>query len=109
MIMARNFQIALCTAPDLETAQHLARLMVEQQLAACVNLMPNIISVYQWQGEIEQESEVLMLIKTEEKLIHKLDDLLEQEHPYEVPELISCNIEQASGSYLQWLADSLKK
>lgn len=106
--MAKNFQIALCTAPDLEVAQHLASLMVERKLAACVNLLPNIISVYQWQGEIEQEAEILMLIKTEEKLIHKLDGLLEQEHPYEVPELISCNIEQASGSYLQWLADSLK-
>ena len=107
--MANNYQIALCTAPDKSTAEKLAKMMVQEKLAACVNIVPNISSIYQWQDQIEQEPEVLMIIKTESRLIADIGDLLEQEHPYEVPELISCNIEQASGSYLHWLAESLKK
>lgn len=108
-----DFQVALCTAPDQETAERLAELMVNDLLAACVNIVPNVTSVYRWhdssgQTSVEKDSEVLMIIKTHAELMADLGDLLEQEHPYDVFELISCNIEQASASYLTWLTDSLK-
>lgn len=103
----RNFQVALCTAPDVATAEKLSEEMVKQSLAACVNIVPAITSVYQWQGEIEKDPEVLMIIKTEADLMADLGDLLDEFHPYEVFELISCNIEQASAAYMQWLSDSL--
>ncbi|RDX37830.1 divalent-cation tolerance protein CutA [Kangiella sp. HD9-110m-PIT-SAG07] len=99
----RNFQVALCTVPDSDTAEALAEKMVKQNLAACVNIIPAITSVYQWQGEIEKDPEVLMVIKTAEELMADLEELLDEEHPYEVFELISCNIEQAAAAYLQWL------
>ncbi|GAA4361307.1 divalent-cation tolerance protein CutA [Kangiella marina] len=103
----RNFQVALCTAPDSDTAESLAEKMVKQKLAACVNIIPAITSVYEWQGDIEKEPEVLMVIKTDEELMGQLEELLEQEHPYEVFELISCNIDQAATAYLQWLNGAL--
>lgn len=108
-----DFQVALCTAPDQETAEHLAELMVGARLAACVNIVPNVTSVYRWHDSagktsVEKDSEVVMIIKTHAELMAELGDMLDKEHPYDVFELISCNIEQASASYLQWLSDSLK-
>lgn len=103
----RNFQVALCTAPDSTTAEQLAENMVKQKLAACVNIIPAITSVYQWQGEIEKDPEVLMVIKTAEELIGELEELLDEEHPYEVFELISCDIDQAASAYLQWLNETV--
>ena len=104
----KDYQIALCTAPDQATAEKLAEMLVKELLAACVNVVPAITSIYQWQGEIEKESEVLMIIKTEAQLVGSIGDLLDEEHPYEVPELISCSIEQASHAYLEWLDNCLK-
>lgn len=108
-----DFQVALCTAPDQETAERLAELMVSDQLAACVNIVPNITSVYRWndasgRSAIEKDAEVLMIIKTHAELMAELGDLLDKEHPYDVFELISCNIEQASSAYLEWLENSLR-
>lgn len=103
----REFQVALCTVPDVSTAEHLAEKMVKQSLAACVNIIPTITSVYQWQDSVEKDPEVLMLIKTEADLMADLGELLDEEHPYEVYELISCSIEQASTAYLDWLKSTL--
>lgn len=108
-----DFQVALCTAPDQDTAERLAELMVHEKLAACVNIVPNVTSVYRWhdssgQTSVEKDSEVLMLIKTHAELMAELGDLLDREHPYDVFELISCNIEQASAAYLEWLESSLR-
>lgn len=106
-IEERNFQVALCTAPDTIVAEDLAEKIVQQSLAACVNIVPAITSVYLWQEDIEKDAEALMIIKTEADLMADLEELLEQEHPYEVFELISCNIEQASAAYLEWLNSTL--
>ncbi|WP_223670214.1 divalent-cation tolerance protein CutA [Kangiella shandongensis] len=103
----REFQVALCTVPDVTTAEQLAEKMVKQSLAACVNIIPAITSVYQWQDKTEKDPEVLMVIKTEADLMADLGELLDEEHPYEVYELISCSIEQASTAYLSWLNDTL--
>ena len=103
----RNFQVALCTAPDQATAESLAEKIVQQNLAACVNIIPAITSIYQWQDKIEKDPEVLMVIKTADELIADIEDLLNEEHPYEVFELISCGIEQAASAYFAWLNETL--
>ncbi|AOE50839.1 divalent-cation tolerance protein CutA [Kangiella sediminilitoris] len=103
----REFQIALCTVPDQATGEMLAEKMVERSLAACVNIIPTITSVYQWQDKIEKDPESLLVIKTEADLMASLGELLDEEHPYEVYELISCGIDQASSAYLDWLKSTL--
>ncbi|NVJ66524.1 MAG: divalent-cation tolerance protein CutA [Gammaproteobacteria bacterium] len=105
----QSYQLFISTAPDQATAESLARQLVAAKLAACVNLMPNVSSIYEWQGKIEQENEVVMLIKSKAKHFTEIEKFLVHKHPYDVPELISCNIDQVSASYGQWLTSALKK
>lgn len=100
--------LIISTAPDALVAENLAKQLVENKLAACVNLLPKIKSIYSWQNNIESSEEVLMTIKTSKKHFSAIERFLEQEHPYEVPEIISCNIEQISKPYGDWLAAHLK-
>lgn len=82
-------RIGLCTFPDAATADALARILVEERLAACVNLLPGVRSVYRWQGEVEQAEEVLGIIKTTETRLPALMERLRALHPYDCPELIA--------------------
>lgn len=102
-----SFQVVLCTCPDQQTAENLARHLVQQQLAACVNIVPGLTSVYRWEGQIESASECLLLIKTAQQLYPELEACLLQQHPYAVPEIIALPITQGAPAYLQWLAASL--
>uniref|UniRef100_A0A8C2S9E8 CutA divalent cation tolerance homolog n=1 Tax=Capra hircus TaxID=9925 RepID=A0A8C2S9E8_CAPHI len=79
------------------------RAMVEKRLAACVNLVPQITSIYEWKGEIEEDSEVLMMIKTQSSLVPALTDFVRSVHPYEVAEVIALPVEQGNPPYLQWV------
>ena len=99
--------LATTTAPDLETAQRIARRLVEDRLAACVQIIQGIRSVYRWQGRVQEEPEVLLLVKTSETQIPRIEDLLHQIHPYELPELAGVPITGGSASYLRWLAECL--
>jgi periplasmic divalent cation tolerance protein len=95
--------LAFCTAPDLETADHLGTRLVEEGLAACVNLLPGIRSLYRWQGRLQRDAEVLLLIKTREVLFPALASRLRELHPYELPEIIACPISQGLPDYLNWV------
>lgn len=97
------YQLLLCTCPDKPMAEKIARLLIEQQLAACVNLLPNVTSIYRWQNAIEQADEVLLLIKTRSSVYAELEQTIKTHHPYEVPEIIALNIEQGLPDYLQWI------
>lgn len=97
--------LTLCTCPDAETAERLARAMVEEQLAACVNVLPGLVSVYRWQGRTEQEGEVLLLIKTSAARIAELKDRLSGLHPYDVPEIIAVPITDGLPAYLDWVRE----
>ena len=96
------------TAPDGETALRLARLLVEERLAACVQIVDPIRSVYRWQGEVKEEKEVLLLAKSSQDRIRRIDELLRREHPYEVPELAAAPIVTGSSAYLKWLEECLR-
>lgn len=99
----RDLRLAFCTCPDMETAERLARSLVEARLAACVNILGGVLSIYRWQDQIEQDAEVLLLIKTGKARQDALIAHIEQQHPYAVPEIIMQPIEGGLESYLQWV------
>lgn len=98
-----DFIVVLITAPGEEEAAKLANDLVASRLAACVNIIRNIRSIYRWQGKIEDESEVLMLVKTREELFRDLEKRVKKLHPYTVPEIIALPLIRGSEAYLGWL------
>ncbi|KAJ8263899.1 hypothetical protein GJAV_G00142860 [Gymnothorax javanicus] len=94
---------AFVTCPNEQVAKDLARGMVEKKLAACVNIVPKITSVYEWQGKIEEDNEVLLMIKTRSTKVSALAEYVRSNHPYEVAEVISLPIDQGNPPYLNWL------
>ncbi|KAG8014572.1 Protein CutA-like protein [Nibea albiflora] len=96
---------AFVTCPNDKVAKELARGIVERKLAACVNIIPAITSVYEWKGEIEEDSEVLLMIKTRSSKVPDLAQYVRSNHPYEVAEVISLPIDQGNPPYLKWIAD----
>lgn len=99
--------LVLCTAP-LEAAPALADRLLEQQVAACVNLIGPIRSRYWWQGRREESEEMLLLIKCPTPLLAGLREVLLAAHPYEVPELLVFAVDAGLGSYLEWVAASCR-
>jgi len=95
--------IVLCTCPDSRIADEIARHLVHNQLAACVKALPNVQSVYRWQGQIEQASEVQLLIKTCAAHLPKLYAAITALHPYDVPEIVATNIVAGLPAYLDWM------
>jgi periplasmic divalent cation tolerance protein len=86
----------------------LATLLVEQGLAACVNILPRVESVYRWQGRVETGTEQLLLIKARAERFAELEGALRAQHPYELPELIAVPIERGASAYLDWMESALK-
>ena len=101
-------RIVLSTAGSEDEARNLARHLVEHQLAACVNIIPQIESIYRWQGKVESSQEWLLLIKTTAERFPAVRDAIRELHSYELPECVALTIENGSPLYLQWLADSVK-
>jgi periplasmic divalent cation tolerance protein len=100
--------IAYCTCPDRETAGKLAETLVTDGLAACVNLLPGVESVYRWQGKIERDSEILLLIKSDDAHFGALKDTIVSLHPYDVPEIIAVPVEAGHEPYLEWIDQCLE-
>lgn len=101
-------RIVLTTVDDTDRATALARSLVEEQLAACVNIVPGIRSIYLWHNEIEDEAELLLVIKTTAGLVDALRSRLADLHPYEVPEIVVIEPESVSIPYLNWVMESLE-
>ena len=95
------------TCPDEHSAATLARALVAEGLAACVNRVPGVRSAYRWQGENRDEAEIVMVIKTSADRLGTLTTRIEQLHPYEVPEIIALEIGAGSERYLEWLGQTL--
>lgn len=98
-----DVRLVFCTCPDTLTAQSLAHHLVEQRLAACVNLLPPMQSVYRWQGQIEQAQEVQLLIKTCADRLDALSAAIVQQHPYELPEILVVSPDAGLPAYLDWI------
>ncbi len=98
--------IVFITAPNEDEAAGIARSLVEARLAACVNIVKNIRSIYAWQGNIEDASETLMIAKTQNTLFDALSAKVRELHSYDVPEIIALPIVDGSEDYLKWLRES---
>ena len=105
--MSTHYRLVLCTCPDNESATRLAQGLVTQHLAACVNVIPGLTSVYAWKGRIETDQEVLLLIKSRGDRLAALQAFIREHHPYELPEIVAVPIEEGSRDYLAWLGDWL--
>ncbi|KAM5146448.1 protein CutA isoform 1-T1 [Mantella aurantiaca] len=104
-----SLSAAYVTCPNDKVAKDIARGLVEKKLAACVNIIPQITSIYEWKGKIEEDSEVLLMIKTRSSKIPSLTEYVRSVHPYEVCEVISVPIDQGNPPYLSWVGDSVPK
>lgn len=100
-------RVVLCTCPDQPVAEHIAATLVNQKLAACVNIISGIVSVYQWEGGVQRDSEWLLIIKTRSDLYLRLEARITELHPYTVPEVIALPLEQGARAYLDWIDASL--
>ncbi|XP_058811543.1 divalent-cation tolerance protein CutA isoform X1 [Topomyia yanbarensis] len=99
--------IAYVTTPNENSAKTLARLLVERKLAACVNIIPGIMSIYEWEGKINEDQEQLLMIKTRTSRVNELSKFVRDNHPYSVAEVISVPIENGNPPYLEWLSKTI--
>jgi periplasmic divalent cation tolerance protein len=101
--------IALVTVPDAAAAEKLGEALVQESLAACVNILPQARSIYRWQGAVERADELLLVIKTTRDAFERLRARVVELHSYEVPEVIALPIEAGHAPYLQWILSSVAK
>lgn len=101
-------RIVLSTAGSEDQARKIARHLVEERLAACVNIIPRIESIYRWQDKVESSAEWLLLIKTTREKFPAVRDAIRALHSYELPECITISIEDGSAAYLEWIDQSVR-
>lgn len=100
--------IVLTTTPDKVEAERLARTIVDAKLAACVQILPQMTSVYFWEGKVQTEPEHLLLIKTLEESFDELSAFIKTHHSYDVPEIVAIDADKVSEAYLNWIQDSVQ-
>ena len=96
--------VVLVTTPSPERAAEIARALVEERLAACGNVVPGLRSIYRWEGEVHDDAEALLVLKTTRGRLEALRERVLALHPYEVPEVIALPIEAGNARYLEWIA-----
>ena len=100
--------LVFTTLPTADKAAEIAKLLVDEKLVACANLLPAVRSIYRWQGKMHDENEVLVLLKTRAEQLERLKLRLLEVHPYEVPEVLAVPVESGYQPYLDWLAGETK-
>ena len=101
-------RVVLTTCGSPEEARRIAQALVERRLAACVNIVPQVESIYRWRDEVESATETLLVIKTTAEASERLRAALKELHSYEIPECIELEISDGSAAYLDWIAESVK-
>ena len=96
--------VVYCTCPDQVVAERIAEAVVDERLAACVNLIPGLTSIYRWEGQMQHDVELLLIIKTRSAVYPQLEARLRELHPYQVPGIIALPIQAGSAAYLNWIA-----
>ncbi len=103
-----DYCLVLCTFANSDVAQHAAKQAVDKQLAACVNILPGVQSIYRWQDQIEVDTEVQVIFKSKHELTEQLYDLVCTIHTYTTPEWLILPVTGGSTDYLQWMKSNLK-
>lgn len=102
------YLIVFVTVPSEEVGAKIARILIREKLAACVNINPNIRSIYTWEDKLQDESEALLIIKTKIGLYNELEQVIKKNHPYSVPEIIGFPISCGYRAYLEWISKETK-
>ncbi len=105
--MQENYCLVLCTCPDAEVAASLGEKIISERLAACVNIVPGVTSIYPWAAKVETATECLLLIKSRCDVYSDLEQFVIKHHPYELPEVIAVTLQHGSSSYLDWINQCL--
>jgi len=103
-VTAEDIKMIVATAPDRDAAVSIARTLVEERGVACANILP-AVSIYRWEGEVQQDEEVVVLMKTRGSMVQKVVDRVSELHPYEVPEVLALPVEGGLDTYCQWVSD----
>lgn len=98
-----SYCIVNCTTSSKGNALEIASFLIESKLAACVNIVPNVVSVYKWEGKVVEGQEFLLVIKTKKSLFRKLEKAIRERHEYELPEIVAMPIIAGNKDYLKWL------
>lgn len=106
--MATAYRVVLVAVPTGGKAQSMADSLVESRLAACVNVVPGVVSIYRWKGRVHRDEESLLVIKTTTARFKALERWIKAHHPYETPEIVSLPIAAGSKEYLSWLGSSVR-
>lgn len=101
--MSGDVRVVLVTAPDVESGERLGTALVRERLAACVNVVPGVTSIYWWEGRLERASEVLLVLKTTGGTVAALRERAVALHPYEVPEVLVLDVKEGHEPYLDWV------
>ncbi|KAK9767424.1 hypothetical protein K7432_002823 [Basidiobolus ranarum] len=104
-----DIRMIFVTCPGEEIAKRISRGLLTEKLVACINMIPKVTSMYWWDEEIEESTEVLLMIKTAQEKMNQVIQYVNDNHPYDVPEVISVKIDDGSREYLNWVADSVQK
>lgn len=109
--MYRNLRLLYVTTPNQEEAHKIGRALVEENLAACANILGDMNSIYKWKGEVQEENECVLIIKTHYSRVRKVTRRIKEMHSYEVPAVVSLTITEDEGNieYLDWLEDNSKQ
>ena len=104
-----SYIVVYVTAPEFDVSQKIADTLINEKLAACVNITSKVHSTYYWQGNVEHDDEYLLIIKTREDRFNKLEERIKELHPYTVPEIIAMPIVRGSHDYLKWIDETLER
>lgn len=106
MKKAKEYRLVFSTTNSIENAKQIAKIAVNERLAACCTILPNATSIYYWEGEVQEDVEYQMIFKTSIASLESLEARIKELHPYDVPEIVATEIEEGSEEYLQWISDS---
>lgn len=104
-----QFTVSYVTTPDEKTAKEIAHKLVQNKLAACVNILPKVTSIYTWEGKVNEDAEAMMIIKTTTEKTEALKNFVKENHPYSVAEVISMPIVKGNEPYLEWVRKSVSE
>ena len=100
--------VVLMTAPDARTAENLSEQLLEERLIACANVLPGVRSVYRWEGALQRDDEVLVLLKTTPESVAELSERIAALHPYDVPEVLALPVSSGLAAYTQWVGTEVE-